>query len=136
MAFRDLEVGQTAAVANTVTERDVVLFAEITGDRNPVHLDAEAAARSRFGGRIAHGMLTASYISAVLGMRLPGPGTVYLEQNLRFLKPVPLGAVVTAEVEVLELFPERRRVRLATRCRNEEGELVLDGSATVLLLED
>jgi 3-hydroxybutyryl-CoA dehydratase len=136
MAFRDLEVGQTAAVANTVTERDVVLFAEITGDRNPVHLDAEAAARSRFGGRIAHGMLTASYISAVLGMRLPGPGTVYLEQNLRFLKPVPLGAVVTAEVEVLELLPERRRVRLATRCRNEEGELVLDGSATVLLLED
>lgn len=135
MRFEELAVGQVASLATEVTERDVVLFAEITGDRNPVHLDAEAAARSRFGQRIAHGMLTASYVSAVLGMRLPGPGTVYLEQNLRFLKPVPLGATVTAEVEVLELFPERRRVRLATRCRNEAGDLVLDGSATVMVLD-
>jgi len=133
--FEDLAVGQVASVETEVTERDVVLFADITGDRNPVHLDAAAAARSRFGGRIAHGMLTASYVSAVLGMRLPGPGTVYLEQNLRFLKPVPLGTMVTAEVEVLELFPEKRRVRLATRCRNEAGDLVLDGSATVLVLD-
>jgi 3-hydroxybutyryl-CoA dehydratase len=136
MAFQELAIGQTAAVATTVTHRDVVLFADITGDRNPVHLDEEVAARSRFGGRIAHGMLTASYLSTVLGMHLPGPGTVYLEQNLRFLKPVRLGDTVTAEVEVLELFPEKRRVRLATRCRNQAGELVLDGSATVLVLDD
>jgi 3-hydroxybutyryl-CoA dehydratase len=135
VAFSELAVGQMASISTTVKERDVLLFAEITGDRNPVHLDAELAARSRFGERIAHGMLTASYVSAVLGMRLPGAGTVYLEQNLRFLRPVPLGATVTAEVEVLELFPEKRRVRLATRCRNETGELVLDGSATVLVLD-
>jgi 3-hydroxybutyryl-CoA dehydratase len=135
VTFAELSIGQTASLSRTVTERDVVLFADVTGDSNPVHLDAEAAARSRFGGRIAHGMLTASYVSAVLGMRLPGPGTIYLEQNLRFLKPVPLGATVTAEVEVLELFPEKRRVRLATRCRNQDGDLVLDGSATVLVLD-
>jgi 3-hydroxybutyryl-CoA dehydratase len=135
MAFSDLAVGQTASLDTTVTERDVQLFADITGDRNPVHLDAAAAAASRFGERIAHGMLTASYVSTVLGMRLPGPGTVYLEQHFRFLKPVPLGATVTAEVEVLELFPVKRRARLATRCRNEAGDLVLDGSATVLVLD-
>lgn len=133
MVFSDLAVGQTASLDTTVTERDVQLFADITGDRNPVHLDAAAAAASPFGERIAHGMLTAAYVSAVLGMRLPGPGTIYLEQNLRFLKPVPLGVVITAEVEVLELFPSRRRARLATRCRNQAGDLVLDGTATVLV---
>jgi 3-hydroxybutyryl-CoA dehydratase len=136
MEFRELRVGAKAAISRTVTEADVVFFAGVTGDFNPVHIDAVAAARSRFGGRIAHGMLTASYISAVLGMRLPGPGTVYLEQTLRFLKPVPLGVTVTTEVEVLELFPEKRRVRLATRCRNQDGDLVLDGTATVLVLVD
>jgi acyl dehydratase len=135
VAFSELAVGQQASLTRVVSERDVVLFAEITGDGNPVHLDAAVAARSRFGERIAHGMLTASCVSAVLGMRLPGPGTVYLEQELRFLRPVPLGATITAEVEILELFPERRRVRLATRCRNQDGDLVLDGAATVLVLE-
>lgn len=133
MDFSALTVGQTASLETMVTERDVQLFADITGDRNPVHLDAAAAAASPFGERIAHGMLTASYVSAVLGMKLPGPGTIYLEQNTRFIKPVPLGATVTAEVEVLELFPRRRRVLLATRCRNQAGELVLDGTATVLV---
>jgi 3-hydroxybutyryl-CoA dehydratase len=135
VTFAELSVGQMASVSRTVTEHDVQAFAEVSGDCNPVHLDAEVAARSRFGQRIAHGMLTASWVSAVLGMRLPGPGTVYLEQNLRFLKPVHLGALVTAEVEVLELFPEKRRVRLATRCRDQDGDLVLDGSATVLVLD-
>ncbi|HSJ08272.1 MAG TPA: MaoC family dehydratase [Longimicrobiales bacterium] len=135
MAFDDMTVGQTASIERVVSENDVVLFADITGDRNPVHLDADVAAASRFGGRIAHGMLTASCVSAVLGMKLPGPGTVYLEQSLRFVRPVPLGETITAEVEVLELFPGKRRVRLATRCRNGAGELVLDGVATVLVLD-
>jgi 3-hydroxybutyryl-CoA dehydratase len=136
MAFSDLHVGATATLRRTVTEADVVLFAGLSGDTNPVHLDAVAAARSRFGERIAHGMLTAAYVSAVLGTRLPGPGTVYLEQTLRFLEPVPIGTTVTAEVEVLELVPEKRRAKLATRCRNEAGETVLDGTALVLVLDE
>ncbi len=96
MGVNALQVGQSADFSKMVTEADVVRFAEITGDRNPVHLDAAYAERSPFGGRIAHGMLTASFISTVLAMRLPGPGTIYLSQSLRFLRPVRLGETVTA----------------------------------------
>jgi 3-hydroxybutyryl-CoA dehydratase len=124
--------GATASFSKTVTESDVVLFAGLTGDLNPVHIDAEHAARSRFGGRVAHGMLTAAFISTVLGMKLPGNGTVYLEQTLRFRKPVMIGDTVTATVEVIEV-DDRGRARLATRCSNQNGETVLDGFATVLL---
>jgi 3-hydroxybutyryl-CoA dehydratase len=124
--------GDSASFSKTITETDVVLFAGITGDLNPVHIDAEFAARSRFGGRVAHGMLTAAFISTVLGMRLPGSGTVCLEQTLRFRRPVMIGDTITATVEVLEV-DEWRRVRLATRCCNQHGETVLDGIATVLL---
>ncbi len=136
MRFEDLSVGQTAEFSKTVTEADVVLFAGVTGDFNPAHLDAVYAGKSRFGGRIAHGMLTASFFSTVLAMRLPGPGTIYLSQSLRFLRPVKLGDTVTARVEVAELFPTRRRVRLLTTCHNQEGEAVIDGEAVVLVPEE
>lgn len=135
-AFDRLAVGQQAEMAKTVTEADVVLFAGVTGDFNPVHVDAVAAERSRFGGRIAHGMLSAGFISAVLAMRLPGPGTIYLSQSLRFTRPVRIGDTVTARVEIAELVPARRRVKLTTTCVNQRGETVLDGEAVVMVPDD
>jgi 3-hydroxybutyryl-CoA dehydratase len=133
MGIDELAVGASAEYAKTVTEADVMAFAEVTGDFNPVHVDEAAAARSPFGGRIAHGMLAAGLISAVLAMKLPGPGTIYLGQTLRFTKPVRIGDTVTARVEVLEVIARKRRVRLATTCRNQSGELVLEGEATVMV---
>lgn len=133
MRFEELQIGQAAEFAKTITEADVVLYAGVTGDLNPVHIDQVEAEKSRFGGRIAHGMLSAGLISAVLGMRLPGPGTIYLEQTLRFTRPVRIGDTVTARVEVIELIEKRRRVRLATRCANQDGEVVLEGEALVML---
>jgi 3-hydroxybutyryl-CoA dehydratase len=135
MRFEELEVGQRAEFRKTVTEADVVLFAAVTGDLNPAHIDQVAAEASPFGGRIAHGMLTAGLVSAVLGMKLPGPGTIYLEQSLRFLRPVRIGDTVTAAVEVLELVPAKRRVRLATTAANQAGETVLKGEALVMVPE-
>ncbi|HET9984960.1 MAG TPA: MaoC family dehydratase [Longimicrobiales bacterium] len=135
MRFEDLAVGQAAELSKTITETDVVLYAGITGDLNPVHVDRIAAERSPFGGRVAHGMLTAGLVSAVLGMKLPGPGSIYLSQTLRFTRPVRLGDTVTARVEVLELVPAKRRVRLATSCANQDGERVLEGEAVVLVPE-
>lgn len=135
MPYADLAVGQMAELAHTVTDADIRGYADITGDRNPAHTDDEWAGRSRFTGRIAHGMLTAGFISAVLGMKLPGPGAIYLTQSLRFLKPVRPGDRITARAEVLELFPAQRRVRIATRCTNQTGEVVLDGEA-LLLVDD
>ena len=133
MRIDELAVGQWAEHAKTVTDADVVLFAGVTGDFNPVHVDAEAAARSMFGARIAHGMLSAGLISAAIAMRLPGPGSIYLGQTLRFTKPVRIGDTVTARVEVMEVIAAKKRVRLATSCRNQHGELVLDGEATVMV---
>lgn len=131
----ELTPGQAAEFTKTVTETDVVLFAGITGDLNPAHVDEPAAARGRFGGRVAHGMLTASFISTVLAMRLPGPGTVYLQQTLRFTRPVRIGDTVTARAELLELLP-KGRARFATTCRNQDGQTVVEGEAVVLLPED
>lgn len=136
MRFEELQVGQSASMAKTVTEADVVLFAGVTGDFNPAHMDRTYAESSRFGGRIAHGMLSAGFISAVLAMRLPGPGTIYLSQSLRFLRPVRIGDTVTARVEVAELVPAKRRVRLLTTCTNQQGEGVLEGEALVMLPGD
>ncbi|MGI9181652.1 MAG: MaoC family dehydratase [Longimicrobiaceae bacterium] len=133
MRFEELQVGQAAEFAKTVTEADVVLYAGITGDLNPAHINQVEAEKSRFGGRIAHGMLSAGLISAVLGTRLPGPGTIYLEQTLRFTRPVRIGDTVTARVEVIELIEKRRRVRLATSCANQDGEVVLEGEALVMV---
>jgi 3-hydroxybutyryl-CoA dehydratase len=131
--IEEVRVGDAAEMAKTVTESDIALFAGVTGDFNPVHVDAVAAERSMFGERIAHGMLSAGFISAVLGMRLPGPGSVYLSQTLRFTKPVRIGDTVTARVEVLEVIAAKRRVRLATTCRNQRGETVVDGEAVVMI---
>lgn len=135
MAFADLTVGRIAELAHTVTDADIRGYAEITGDRNPAHTDDAWAAKSRFTGRIAHGMLTAGFISAVLGMEMPGAGAIYLSQSLRFHKPVRIGDRITARAEVLELFPAKKRVRMATRCTNQVGEVVLDGEA-LLLVDD
>ena len=128
----EIAVGQIAELTRTVTDEDIRAYAELTGDCNPAHLDDEWAARSPFGGRVAHGMLTAGYVSAVLGMRLPGPGAVYLGQTLRFTRPVRPGDSITARAEVLELLP-KGRVRIGTTCRNQRGETVLEGEAMVLV---
>ena len=133
MRFEELAVGMHAEHAKTVTEADVVLFAGITGDFNPVHVDDVAASASTFGGRIAHGMLSAGLVSAAIAMKLPGPGSIYLSQSLRFTKPVRIGDTVTARVEVLELVPGRGRVRLGTECRNQAGDLVLTGEALIFV---
>ena len=126
-----LRVGERARLSRTITETDIVLYAGISGDTNPAHLDEVWAQATPFEGRIAHGMLTAGLISAVLGTRLPGPGTIYLEQSLAFKKPVRPGETITAEVEVVELG-EKNRVHLSTRCLDESGAVVLDGTALVL----
>ena len=129
----ELRVGQSAEMAKTVTESDIALFAGVTGDFNPVHVDAVAAEKTRFGGRIAHGILSAGFISPVIAMRLPGAGSIYLSQSLRFTKPVRIGDTVTARVEVLEVLATKRRVRLATACRNQHGETVVEGEAVVMV---
>lgn len=131
-AFEEIRIGDAAEMAKTVTESDVTLFAGLTGDFNPVHVDEVAAATSMFGGRVAHGILSAGFISAVLGMRLPGPGSVYVSQSLRFTKPIRIGDTVTARVEVVEVMA-KRRLRLATTCRNQHGETVVEGEAVVMV---
>lgn len=128
-----LHIGQSAEFAKTVTESDVVLFAGITGDFNPAHVNEVEASKSRFGGRIAHGMLSAGFISACIAMKLPGPGTIYLTQSLKFTRPVRIGDTVTARVEVLEWNEGKRRARLATTCRNQDGDVVIDGEALVMV---
>jgi 3-hydroxybutyryl-CoA dehydratase len=129
-SFEDLQVGQTASLGKTITEADILLYAAVSADTNPVHLNAEAARDSVFGERIAHGMLSAGLISAVLGTKLPGPGTIYLSQSLRFRAPVRIGATVTATVEITALHPEKRRATLKTIC-TVGGEIVIEGEALV-----
>jgi 3-hydroxybutyryl-CoA dehydratase len=116
-----------------VTDAAIRQFADATGDHNPVHLDEAAATRTRFGGRIAHGMLSAGFVSAAIATVLPGPGTIYLSQSLRFARPVRIDDVLTVRLEVLEVMESRRRVRLATVCTNQRDEVVLDGEATVMV---
>jgi 3-hydroxybutyryl-CoA dehydratase len=130
LAFEDLHIGMRETIMKTVMETDVVGFARLSGDDNPIHLCDVYAARSRFGERIAHGLYTASLISAVLGTRLPGPGAVYRSQTVNFHAPVKIGDVVTVMVEVVELVAEGRKVRLACEAR-VDGRLVLDGEAVV-----
>lgn len=124
------QVGDKASMAKTISETDVYLFAGITGDLNPAHVNEVWAKNTRFGGRIAHGMLSAGLISAVLAMQLPGPGTIYLGQTLKFTAPVRIGDTVTAEVQVVEVI-ENKRLRLRTTATNQEGQLVLEGEALV-----
>jgi len=125
------QVGDAAEITKVITEEDIFLFAGITGDRNPIHISKEFAAKSRFGERIAHGILTAGLISAVIGMKLPGPGCLYLSQTLNFLGPVKIGDEITARAEVIEMISEKR-MRLRTRCFNQRKETVLDGEAIIV----
>lgn len=126
----EIQPGMTAETAKTITEADILMYAAVSTDTNPVHINAEAAAKSQFGQRIAHGMLSAGLISAVLGTRLPGPGTIYLGQTLRFRAPVKIGDTVVVTVTVAELIPEKSRARLSCLCE-VDGEVVLDGEALV-----
>lgn len=125
--------GQQDRLTKTVTEGDVNTFAELIGDFNPIHVDAEYASRSRFGQRVAHGMFTGGLISAVLGNRLPGPGAIYLSQQLEFLAPVFIGDTITATVEVTEWRPEKRILTLKTDVYNQEGKQVVTGKAVLLV---
>ena len=126
-----IKVGDAAEFTKTVTETDVYLYAGITGDLNPAHINETYAAGTFFKGRIVHGILTAGFISAILGMQLPGPGTIYMSQSLKFLAPVRMGDTITARVEVVEVITEKNRLRLQTTCRNQKGTVVLDGEALV-----
>lgn len=130
-AFEDLVIGQAAELSRTVAEADVIAFAAVSGDDNPVHLDAAYAAQTQFGERIAHGMLSASFISALLGAHMPGPGAIYLSQTLKFRRPVKLGDAVVARVEIIALDPEKARVTLACAC-SVDGKVVLEGEAVVM----
>ncbi len=127
-----LNIGDRASISKLIMERDVIRFAELTGDINPIHMDKLYAEQTDFGERIAHGMLTASLISAVLGIKLPGPGNIYVSQSLKFRAPVKFGDIIEAEVEVVEKIPERNRVHLKTTCRNQDGTVVLEGEAIVI----
>jgi len=129
MNIGEISVGMSAEMSRTVTSEAIVAFAEATGDFNPVHVDEEAGKASLFGERIAHGMLSAGLISAVLGMKLPGAGALYLSQTLKFVKPVKIGDTITARAEVVEGIAAKKRVRLATTCRNQLGETVVEGEA-------
>jgi 3-hydroxybutyryl-CoA dehydratase len=129
--LEDLAIGQTAERRRTVTAADIEAFAAVTGDDNPVHLDAAYAAKTSFGGRIAHGMLSAGYISAVLGTQLPGPGAIYVSQTLNFRRPVRIGDEVTARVTVSAIDERRGRVSFATVCE-VGGKTVAEGEAVVI----
>jgi 3-hydroxybutyryl-CoA dehydratase len=130
--FEDLGIGQSAAATRTVSEADVIAFAAVSGDANPVHLDADYAATTPFKQRIAHGMLTASFISALIAGRLPGPGAVYISQSLSFRRPVLFGAEVTTTVTVTALDPAKARATLACQC-SVDGKAVLEGEAVVMV---
>ena len=128
--LEDLSVGMTATYSKTVKASDVVGFAEVTGDRNPIHLSEHFAAKTPFKGRIVHGLYTAGLISAVIGTRLPGPGAIYISQTLKFLAPVKIGDTVDATVEVTELNEKRQRAILSCRC-DVDGTRVLEGEAII-----
>jgi 3-hydroxybutyryl-CoA dehydratase len=131
--FENIRVGQSASVSKIVTDADIQMLAEVTLDRNPVHLDESFARRTRFRGRIAHGVLAIGLISAVLGTQLPGPGTIYLSQQVKFLAPVRPGDTIKAVVEVVALRPEKRIVTLKTNCYNQDNQAILTGEAVVLV---
>jgi 3-hydroxybutyryl-CoA dehydratase len=130
--FEDLELGMEASFTKTVTAADILAFAEITGDWNPVHLDTEYAAKTVFREPIAHGMLTAGYISAVFGSEMPGPGAIYVSQTLNFRAPVRIGDNVVAKVRVMELYPAKRRARFDCVCE-VDGKTVLEGEAVLMV---
>lgn len=132
LLIADINIGDTANFQKTITETDVYLYAGITGDNNPAHINAVEAGKGRFKERIAHGMLVAGLVSAVLGVKLPGPGTIYLGQELKFTAPVMFGDTIDAVVEVIEKREEKNIIKLKTVCTNQDGTVVLEGVATVM----
>lgn len=134
-SYNEINVGDEATLTHTVTNEDVVTFAELTGDVNPIHLDDEFAKESLFKGRIAHGMLTAGFISTILGTTLPGTNTIYLAQNLKFTAPVRIGDTITAVVKVIDKRDDKKIMTLETNVLNEENKKVIEGSAVVMKME-
>jgi 3-hydroxybutyryl-CoA dehydratase len=130
--YEELTLGQSAVYARTVTEADILAFAGVSGDFNPVHINDELATASMFGGRIAHGMLSASFISTVFGMKLPGPGCIYLSQSLKFKAPVKIGDTVVTRCTIKELTPEKRKAKFDTVC-TVKGKVVLEGEADIMV---
>lgn len=130
--INEIKVGDSASTVKTIGESDVYLFAGITGDMNPAHTNQVAAEKTMFKGRIAHGILVSGLISAVLGMQLPGPGTIYMGQTLKFVAPVKIGDTITAEAVVKEVITEKNRVTLTTTCTNQDGKVVITGEALVM----
>ena len=133
--YSDIKMGQSAEVIHTVTEKDIQVFGDLSGDYNPLHFNEDWAKTTMFRGRIAHGILTAAFISTAIGMHLPGPGTIYMSQSMRFLGPVRIGDTITARVEVVMLNDEKERITLKTTCTNQEGKVVMDGEALVTLMK-
>jgi len=131
-SIHELKIGDSAQISKTITEADIELFAKATGDFNPVHLDQAYAEKTMFKGRIAHGLLSVGLLSTVLGNILPGHGTIYLSQEVKFLAPVRIGDTITAGVEVIELISEKNRVKFRTTCMNQDGKLVVDGIACAM----
>ena len=127
----EIKIDDSAEFSKTISEADIYLFAGVTGDLNPAHINEEYAKDTFFKGRIAHGMLLAGFISAVIGCQLPGPGSIYIKQDLKFRAPARIGDTVTARATVVEITEEKNRVILQTTCTNQEGILLLDGQATV-----
>jgi 3-hydroxybutyryl-CoA dehydratase len=128
-SIHELKIGDSAQISKTITEADIELFARATGDFNPVHLDQAYAEKTIFRGRIAHGLLSVGLLSSILGNILPGHGTIYLSQEVKFLAPVRIGDTITAGVEVIELISEKNRAKFRTTCMNQDGKLVVDGIA-------
>lgn len=132
LTMKQLNIGDKDSFEKTISESDVYLYAGITGDLNPAHINQREAETTMFKGRIAHGMLTAGFISAVLGMKMPGPGTIYLGQELKFTAPVRFGDTIKAEVEVIEKEENKNIMKFSTICTNQDGVVVLKGVATVM----
>ncbi len=129
--IQEIKIGDAAEFSKTITEYDVYTYAGVTGDFNPAHVNQVYAEQTFFKGRIAHGMLTAGLISTIMGTLLPGPGAIYMKQDLKFTAPVRFGDTITARAEVIEMDTEKNRVRLSTVCTNQEGVKVIDGEALI-----
>ena len=132
MKFEDLRIGMFEEVGKTITEADIVNYAGLSLDINPIHLNNEYAKNSIFKERIAHGMLTSGLISAVLGTKLPGEGSIYLSQTLKFISPVKIGDTITAKAEIIDINPEKKIITIKTTCINQNKNIVIDGEAKVL----
>jgi 3-hydroxybutyryl-CoA dehydratase len=130
-----LKVGDSAQTTNTIAEATINDFARATGDFNPIHLDQAYAGKTFFKGRVAHGALSVGYISSVLGNLLPGPGSIYLSQEVKFLAPVRIGDTITARVEIIDLIPDKNRVKFKTTCTNQNGKVIADGIAWAMPLK-